>query len=403
MRRSFTTFYSGYGVESSAKILTMISVKEASQIVKENLTLRSRVLHEAITADRDYPPFNRIMMDGIGVKFSSYEKGLRQFQITGIQAAGEAAKKITLDNGCLEVMTGAPLPIDCDLVIPYEHLEIADGVATVVKEMDRTYFENIHPKGSDCKKGEVVLKAGVTLNGPHSGIAASMGAAPNLCESSRVMIISTGDELVEVEQTPLEHQIRRSNAHALKKSLELAGLTQVTLAHLKDDVMEISKHYQASAPLYDVLIYSGGVSKGKFDHLPNVWIEMGVKKLFHEVAQRPGKPLWFGVDEKNKTHVVGLPGNPVSSLVCLHRYLLSTRKYFVRLSEEIVFKKDLTYFLPVKVESRPDGSLWANPLKIKNSGEFTALAGSDGFVELPAEKSVFAAGEVYEFFAWGGL
>lgn len=381
----------------------MISVNEASQIVKENLTISQGVLKNSIVADRDYPPFDRVMMDGIAVRFEEYQKGVRAFDVTGIQAAGEAAKQLSQTGGCLEVMTGAPLPQNCDLVIPYEHVEITSGIATIIQQMDRVHFENIHHKGSDCKKGDVVLNAGVFFNGPHQGIAASMGITPELSASSKILIISTGDELVEVSETPLEHQIRRSNAHALKKSLELAGITDVTLSHLKDDVLAISEHYKKSAKNFDVMIYSGGVSKGKFDYLPNVWIEMGVKKYFHEVAQRPGKPLWFGHDETNNTHVVGLPGNPVSSLVCLHRYLIPARKMFVRLNEEVVFKKALTYFLPVKIESREDGAFWAQPLKMKNSGEFTALAESDGFIELPAEKNVFSPGEVYSFYAWSGL
>jgi molybdopterin molybdotransferase len=381
----------------------MISVQEASQIVKENLTLIQGVLSNSIVADRDYPPFDRVMMDGIAVRFEDYQKGTRDFVVSGVQAAGEAAKTLSSSNGCLEVMTGAPLPSGCDLVIPYEHVEIKNEIATVVLEMERVHYENIHHKGSDCKKGEVVLNAGVFINGPHQGIAASMGITPKLSNSSKILIISTGDELVEVNETPLDHQIRRSNAHALKKSLELAGISNVTLNHLKDDVMEISEHYKKSAKDFDVMIYSGGVSKGKFDYLPNVWIEMGVKKYFHEVAQRPGKPLWFGHDEKNNTHVVGLPGNPVSSLVCLHRYLIPARKMFVRLKTEVVFKKALTYFLPVKIEFNEDGGLDATPLKIKNSGEFTALAESDGFIELPAEKNVFSPGEVYSFYGWSGL
>ena len=120
----------------------------------------------------------------------------------------------------------------------------------------------------------------------------------------------------------------------------------------------------------------------------------------HEVAQRPGKPLWFGTDEKNNTTVIGLPGNPVSSLVCLHRYLIPGRKMFARLGEEIIFSKELTYFVPVKIEYREDGTFWAMPLKVKNSGEFTALAGSDGFIELPPGKSVFSNGEAFAFWPW---
>lgn len=378
----------------------MISVQKASQIIKQKLIFEMSKTTEAVVADRNYPPFDRIMMDGIAVCFLTYEKGIRQFPIAGIQAAGFAAKELIDKSSCIEVMTGAPLPIGSDLVIPYEHLEILNGVAHIVKEQLRSKMENIHLKGSDCLKGDVVLEAGVYLNGPHQGICASMGTSPQISNSTRVLIISTGDELVEIDEQPLEHQIRRSNAHALKKSLELNGFTDVTLNHLKDDPKMVADHYLNATSKYDVMIYSGGVSKGKFDYLPNVWSDLGVTKHLHEVAQRPGKPLWFGTDEKNKTTVIGLPGNPVSSLVCLHRYVIPGRMMFARLSEEIVFKKDLTYFVPVKIEYKEDGTVWALPLKIKNSGEFTALAGSDGFIELPAEKSVFSTGEAFAFWPW---
>lgn len=379
----------------------MISVKEASLIFQKNLNLKASKLACEIRADRDYPPFNRVMMDGIAVKYADFEAGLREYKISGIQAAGMAALSLTQSGSCLEVMTGATLPLGSDLVIPYEHLELHQGLAKVVKEMPRIQMENIHLKGSDCKAGDIVLNSSVELNGPHQGIISSMGSESLMTPQSRILIISTGDELVEVNETPLDHQIRRSNVHALKKSLELNGFTDVSLSHLKDNASEVADHYLKYAPQFDVMIYSGGVSKGKYDYLPEVWSSMGVKNHFHTVSQRPGKPLWFGTDEKNKTTVIGLPGNPVSSLVCLHRYVIPGRRKFARLSEQVIFKNNLTYFLPVKIEYLEDGSVEATPLKIKNSGEFTALAESDGFVELPAEKSIFEKGEAFSFYSWG--
>lgn len=381
----------------------MISVSQADQFFKQHLKLHKAALAETIVADRDYPPFDRVMMDGIAVNYEHFLTGSVRFPIEGIQAAGESAKKLHSPEACLEVMTGAPLPIGTDLVIPYEHLELSQGVAILLKIMDRSRMENVHLKGSDCRQGETVLLRGEPLNGPHMGIASSMGCDFHLSPSSKILIVSTGDELVEVHEKPLGHQIRRSNVHALKASLNLNDFYDITLDHLKDDAQAVADHYQKNARHFDVMIYSGGVSKGKFDYLPLVWREQGVEKHFHEVAQRPGKPLWFGMDHKNKTTVIGLPGNPVSSLVCLHRYIIPGREIYVKLSEEVIFKKDLTYFLPAKMESKTDGSLWATPLKLKNSGEFTALAGSDGFIELPAEKSLFEAGGVYAFWPWRNI
>lgn len=371
----------------------MITVEEAIGLIQEHLPVWNTGMDE-IRADRPYPPFHRVMMDGIALRYSDFQEGKRSFKVTGICPAGEPAK--TLTEGCMEVMTGAPLPVGADLVIQYEHLKIENGMATITVELERKQFENIHAEGSDCKKGEIVLTKNQVWNGPHVGIAASMGAS-SFSRHPRVMVISTGDELVD--DHPLPHQIRRSNAYAIQASLGFP----VSLDHLSDDPKVVADHYLENAHLYDLLVYSGGVSKGKFDYLPNVWADLGVTKHFHEVSQRPGKPLWFGVDEKRKTAVLGLPGNPVSSLVCLHRYLIPGRKMYARLSKEVVFKKALTYFLPVKIESTEEGILIAHPLDIKNSGEFTALSGSDGFIELPRDKEVFKVNEPYRFFSWRGF
>lgn len=382
----------------------MLKVSEANQIIQRHYPSWKNIIQENFYADRDYPPFHRVMMDGIAVSFKAYEAGQREFKIVGVAPAGEPAQVLKDNKTCLEVMTGTPLPEGADLVIQYEHLKIENGIATIVVEVPRILFESVHLAGSDCKKGDLVLEQGQTLNGPHAGIAASMGYAQfKTFPSPKIMIISTGDELVEVDQAPEDHQIRRSNAYALKTSLLNHGYLDITLMHLKDDAQEVASHYEKYAHGFDVMIYSGGVSKGKFDYLPNVWADMGVTKYFHEVSQRPGKPLWFGQDEKRKTIVLGLPGNPVSSLVCLHRYFIYQPEVYVRLTEEVIFKKDLTYFLPVKLSFGKDGVLSAAPLKIKNSGEFTALAGSDGFIELPQEQSIFKAGETFRYFSWGPL
>lgn len=380
----------------------MISVEEASQITIKYLSKwASMRLKEDLFADRDYPPFHRVMMDGIAVDFNSYSNNQTSFAIQEIAAAGEPHKKLENPLHCLEVMTGAPLPIGASLVIPYEHLEIEKGIATITKSIQRSLMENIHLMGSDCHSGEKVLSSGSFMHGPHVGIAASMGyKEPKISVQPKILLVSTGDELVEIDTIPAAHQIRRSNVYALKRSLELNGFHTVEMTHLKDDAQVIRDHYQNIKDKFDLIIYSGGVSKGKFDYLPTVWAELGVEKLFHEVSQRPGKPLWFGVDYKHETIVIGLPGNPVSSLVCLHRYILPQRESWAVLSEEVIFKKDLTYFLPVKLEFTKTGAMVAHPLKIKNSGEFTALAGSDGFIELPKEQSIFKAGEAFKFWPW---
>jgi molybdopterin molybdotransferase len=379
----------------------MIDVETALGLIDKHMTLPrfGETVQEDLIADRDYPPFHRVMMDGIAVSWNVFKEGKRDFKVAGILAAGVPQGILNDLATCFEVMTGAPLPMGADLVIPYEHLEIKDGLAKVILETERIQMENVHLAGSDAKKGDVLLRAGHVINGPHRGIAASVGV--NLMSDKiRINIISTGDELVEVDQIPLDHQIRRSNAHALAESLRLHGFRHIELSHLPDEVPAIEDHYTINAQNFDLMIYSGGVSKGKFDYLPSSWKNLGVTEYFHGISQRPGKPFWFGVDHVRKTTVAGLPGNPVSSLVCLHRYILSQRPMYAQLTEEIIFKKDLTYFIPVKLESDKTGVLKAHPLKIKNSGEFSALAGSDGFLELPKDQSVFKVGEAFLFHPW---
>ncbi len=393
----------------------MITVAEALKLIKLHMPefgfseakladLSDEVVAQDLIADRDYPPFHRVMMDGIAVSWNVFSEGMREFRVAGICPAGDPQTSLTDLSTCLEVMTGTPLPIGSDLVIPYEHIEIKDGVARVTQETSRTYLENVHLKSSDAKKGDVLLKSGLSLNGPHWGIAASVGyASIKALRKPRINIISTGDELVAVEDQPLNHQIRRSNAYALKASLKLHGHHEVELSHLSDETQAIEAHYLAESQKFDLMIYSGGVSKGKFDFLPSTWRKLGVTEIFHGISQRPGKPLWFGVDKTTKTTILGLPGNPVSSLVCLHRYFLSSREIWAKLTEEIIFKKDLTYFMPVKMTFTSEGTLLATPLKIKNSGEFSALAESDGFIELPQDQSLFKAGEAFRFHPWRAI
>lgn len=393
----------------------MITVEEATNLIKLYMPsfgeseihlqgLEDNVTTEDLIADRDYPPFNRVMMDGIAVSWNTFKEGKRDYRVAGICAAGIPQKELTDLSSCFEVMTGAPLPAGADLVIPYEHLEIIDGVARVTREQERPRMENVHLQGSDAKKGDVLLKQGQMLNGPHWGIATSIGyGVIKVNRKPRINIISTGDELVPVMDEPLDHQIRRSNAYALKASLLAHGFSEVKLSHLPDEVSAIETHFEENKHKFDVLIYSGGVSKGKFDYLPSTWKKLGVTEYFHGISQRPGKPLWFGVDQQSKTVVFGLPGNPVSSLVCLHRYFLDKREIYAELGEEIVFKNDLTFFVPVTIEYTRSGKMIAHPLKIKNSGEFSALAGSDGFIELPKDQAVFKSGEAFRFHSWRNL
>lgn len=393
----------------------MITVDQAEAIIKKTMPSWGKTdirvdelsaLHSAenLIADRAYPSIHRATMDGIAVAWEEWSRGTRAFPIAGLCPAGVPEKTLSDPTSAMEIMTGAALPKGATLVIPYEHLAISHSIASVKEDHHYTAFENVHLFGSDFTKDTVLLGSQRLMNGPRWGIAASLGYETLSCyRSPKIKVISTGDELIAVGQKPEPHQVRRSNSYAIKASLIQNGFSAVELDHLVDDEHIVAQHYEKNRNDFDVLIYSGGVSKGKFDYLPKVWRESGVTKHFHEVSQRPGKPLWYGVDETYNTAVFGLPGNPISSLVCLHRYFILQRPMHAKLTADVVFKKDLSYFVPVALKSNDRAELEATPILAKNSGEFSVLAESDGFIELPKEKSLFTAGECYKVFLWTWL
>jgi molybdopterin molybdotransferase len=394
----------------------MRTVNEAELLIKEYLLLKRdekyvsietpypEILAEDLVSDRHYPPFNRVMMDGIAVNFDTFQQGHRVFHIEDVAAAGYPRKKLQDNTRAIEVMTGCSLPDGCDLVIPYEHLNIEKNTAKIIQESQRKIFDNIHQEGSDIDFHQTVLKKGIIFDGPSAGIASSMGYKKIKVElKPKILIVSTGDELVEINNKPEYYQLRTSNSYALKKSLQLNGYYECDIIHLKDDVMILTEHFKNAAHNYQIIIYTGGVSKGKFDFLPKVWERNDVEKIFHGVAQRPGKPMWFGIHRKTKSLIFGLPGNPVSCLICLHRYILNLNSVQVELQEEIQFEPNLTLFKPVKIVFDKNAKILAFPASIKNSGEFTALEGTHGFIELPQDKIKFLKGEIFPFFPWRPL
>jgi len=358
-------------------------------------------LETSVRADRSYPPGNRVLMDGIAVGWSLYQHGQRQYPIATLLAAGDCPPILTPEEGCLEVMTGAYLPQGYDLVIPYEDLKIDQHQAFIQQERPRSQYEHIHRFGADCHGGDELLPPHTNLNGPVWGVLASLGKSTvKVRRSPRIQIISTGNELIEVHQIPQFYQLRRSNLYALKTSLLKRGYQHINLAHLPDHPDSIRSHFHQATQDFDVLLYSGGVSKGKLDYLPQLWQELGVTNYIHGVAQRPGKPLWFGVDQSHQTAIIGLPGNPVSSMVCLHRYFLPPNPSFAQLAADIHFTKPLTYFPVVKITALKNAVTSAQPLPFQNSSEFIILAQSDGFIELPPEPNHFKAGDCFPFYPW---
>lgn len=357
-------------------------------------------LKEDIRADRDFPPFDRVSMDGIAIDIHRFENGQRSFTIENVQAAGSPQLALQNPENCIEVMTGAVLPKNTNVVIPYEQVEMEGKTARVLKE-ELTYFKNIHKKGLDRAKDSILIARNRKISAAEIGIMATVGKTTvKVAKPPNVLIVSTGNELVDIPETPLPHQIRRSNVYMLKGLLRQLQL-RPEIAHLPDAKEEIRDRIGRYLQQYDVLIFSGSVSKGKYDYLPETLRELGVKELFHKVAIRPGKPFWFGA--KDRLPVFAFPGNPVSTFMGCVKYFfpwyykvcgMTPIMEKAVLTEDFEFKPPLTYFLQVTLQNI-NGELFATPKKGKGSGDLANLVDADAFLELPQERAYFKKGDSY--------
>lgn len=365
-----------------------------------------RTLREMVLADRPFPPFDRVTMDGIAIYYDSYDRGQRIFGLEDVQAAGMPRMQLANLADCMEVMTGAVLPDLTDTVIPYEHLEITEHEGfkrfTIVK--DAVKGQNIHPKGADAPAGKILLQPGVRVGAAEIGVLATVGKSEVLVSKHpRTVILSTGNELVPVDAVPADHQLRMSNLHSLHASLLQTGISAEKI-HLQDDQQHLEQYIRSILPQTDLLICSGAVSAGKFDHLPAALKACGMKEIFHKVAQRPGKPLLFGAFPEGPV-VFALPGNPVSGFMCFYRYVLPWLKacmqeqpgkqLFAALEEDVVLDKPMDYFLPVRLMPMPDGKHAAKPVPYNGSGDLASLLTADAFMELPAAQQEFGKGSLF--------
>ncbi|HJS22389.1 MAG TPA: molybdopterin molybdotransferase MoeA [Steroidobacteraceae bacterium] len=399
----------------------MLSPAEAEALIDQHLTClpieslplaqsMGAILRENVYAERDQPPFDRVAMDGVAIASVAWRGGRRAFRLQGTQAAGDPQIRLAVSEGCIEVMTGAVLPQGCDTVIPVEHLEVVNGEARVKTGTEATAGQNVHRRASDSRQGELLLKVGTLLRAPEVAVAASAGMSRvRVSGQPAVIVISTGNELIEPGEPILSHQVRRSNSYGVAAALRQRGFARVADDHLADDHEVLRERLTLHLDTHDVLVLSGGVSMGRYDLVPKVLEELGVRLVFHRIAQRPGKPMWFGVAGGGQA-VFALPGNPVSTLMCVARYVLPALDRAmaretppterIAIAEQVEFKAPMAYFLPVAVKYDDWGRPWAHPRPTRGSGDFVSLAGTDGFVELPPGPNVWPKGFVTRLFRW---
>ena len=398
----------------------MLTVAEATDAIATSMrsfdteTVRldhavGRVLRQSVTAERDQPPFDRVMMDGIAIRFADFADGMRGFPIQATQQAGNPVQN--LESGkCIEIMTGASLPDGADCIVPVERLTVTNGLAELEADYAPEAQQFIHPRASDHAEGTELLRPGLRIAAADIAIIASAGL-PEVEVSRKpvIRVISTGNELVPAGQPLEDHQIRLSNGPALIAMLNQHGYDDCRHDHIVDDRSLLKEHIEYHLESADALVLSGGVSMGKADYIPQVLMDLDVELVFHRISQRPGRPMWFGIGP-DKQAVFALPGNPVSALVCCRHYVVPAlasasaaapkNPDFATLSQDVTFRPQLTCFLPAKLVSNAAGNVLALPVHTNTSGDFASLTGTDGYLELALEQTIFKTGTTVPLHRW---
>lgn len=357
------------------------------------------VLAQEISADREYPPFHRSTRDGYAVHAAEAKQNAKLRCIGEIKAGDTVS--IPLDSGtCIQIMTGAAVPPGADAVVMIEFTTRNDD--TVAFDRDAKHGQNIVPQGSEAHIGYLVLQPGLRLGFAELAIAAQVGAANLLCyRKPRVAILSTGDEVVPITETPGPFHIRNSNSVSLAAQVRLAGGEPVPLGNALDGVDDLSAKIELGLQ-HDILVLSGGVSMGKYDLVEAVLKSFGAEFFFDAVAIRPGKPTVCGRC-RNKL-VFGLPGNPVSTMVTFQLFVTPAIDLLsgaaarplplmeATLSQTLHEKPGLTHFLPARLEW-PDSSPRVQPLPWQGSGDIAALSHANCFLVVPADRHDIPAGQ----------
>jgi molybdopterin molybdotransferase len=391
----------------------MVTFEQARQRIFEQLSKTDRliptvelsvwdahgyVLAQDIAADRDYPPFDRATRDGYAVRAVEARAGAALACVAEIKA-GDAGVHFVAEGSCVQIMTGAPVPSDADAVAMVEFTRYEGQ--KVRFERDTTVGQNIVRQGSESRRGQKLVSMGTRLGFAELALAAQVGATQLRCaKKPRVAILSTGDELVAVDQLPETFQIRNSNSVSLAAQVASAGGEPVVLAKSGDSTEELREAIRQGLEA-DILVLSGGVSMGKYDLVEDVLRALGAEFHFDAVAIRPGKPAVFAtIDGKP---VFGLPGNPLSTMVTFELFVVPAMDVlsgaaprplpFLRaaLGEPLHEKRGMTHFLPAAVSWR-DGAPTVRAIKWKGSGDTVSMAQANCFLVVGAEVEDLAAG-----------
>ncbi len=397
----------------------MLTVEEALELVKSRcgpLPARRVPLGEAaglrlaedIASDIDSPPHDKAMMDGYAVRSADREKERRILE----EIAAGAVPHFALTPGTASrIMTGAPLPEGADAIVPVEKTELIDATTVRLEQVDPARGQNVLYRGSSMRERDVVVQRGAVVRPIEIAILAETGhGAVAVVPRPRMAVLPTGNELVAVTERPGPGQIRNSNGPMLVALGRRAGAETTDLEVARDSYEHLTQRI-VEGLTHDILVLSGGVSAGTFDLVPQVLAEQGVEQVFHKIALKPGKPLWFGIkrgEATNRTTLVfGLPGNPVSSLVCFELFVrpaiaalaghgfVQLESFRAKLVSDYEYKGDRAACLPARVRHLP-AETDVEILPWAGSADLATLTGANGLVRLPAERRRFSTGSELE-------
>ena len=374
----------------------------------ESVPLRDslrRILRDDVLSDADSPPFDKAIRDGFAVRVEDLDSIPVVLSVVGESRAGLAAD-VTVERGqCCEIMTGAPLPAGSNAVVMVENSErVSPNSVRILRGVREN--EGLLRRGAEARQGELILRSGRRIGLADLGLLAGNGKSTVLVSAKpSVAVIATGDELVEVEETPKPDQIRNSNSYTICAQVEEAGARPTALGIARDDLDDLRRKIRQGLE-QDILIVSGGVSMGKYDLVEKVFAEFGVEVLFDKIAMKPGKPTVFG--HRGQTYVFGLPGNPISTMVAFHMFVRPLILFLLK--AENTAPKVLEAKLEAPAKCDPEraalvpalvrfdgGQYWIRPAPWKGSSDLVGLSRANALIMIPRRSGTLESGQNAQF------
>jgi len=374
----------------------------------ESVPLRDslrRILRDDVLSDADSPPFDKAIRDGFAVRVEDLGSIPVVLSVVGESRAGLAAD-VTVERGqCCEIMTGAPLPAGSNAVVMVENTErVSPNSVRILRGVREN--EGLLRRGAEARQGELILRSGRRIGLADLGLLAGNGKSTVLVSAKpSVAVIATGDELVEVEETPKRDQIRNSNSYTICAQVEEAGARPTALGIARDDLGDL-RHKIRQGLEQDILIVSGGVSMGKYDLVEKVFAEFGVEVLFDKIAMKPGKPTVFG--HRGQSYVFGLPGNPISTMVAFHMFVRPLILFLLK--AENTAPKVLEAKLEAPAKCDPEraalipalvrfdgGQYWIRTAPWKGSSDLVGLSRANALIMIPRRSGTLESGQNAQF------